>query len=175
MRKQAMSGLGYAGLMMILASLSCLMGCGGGDDDSPATTTTVVTNVVNGVIQTNVVVVTNAPAADPVAPAAAVLDVSGEWNGPLIPEAGESGHLELDLDQNGNAVIGQFFMTPDGIHGQVGTVNGVLNGAHLVLTLTVNGVPTQMTLDGQVNAAATAYTGTWDFTGGDSGTFALQK
>lgn len=58
----------WSWLMAIATSIFTLamIGCSGDDETTPTTTTTIVTNTVNGVTRTNVVVVTNAPADDPV-------------------------------------------------------------------------------------------------------------
>ena len=130
------------------------MGCGGGDDDNdgdgPGTTTTtvVVTNTVNGTTVTNTVVVTNTQA---------VLNVAGVWTGNFQTDVGE-GQLQLDLDQNGTAIIGQFRIGTGGAD-QVGNASGSISGDRLVVMLDVTANDRWMELDGHANASATRYIG----------------
>lgn len=104
--------------------------------------------------------------------AAAALDAAGNWNGVFESDEG-NGHLELELEQSGAAVTGQFNLSHEGSN-QSGNAAGTLTGDHLVLQLTASGSDAFIELDGHLNADGTEYTGTWTGSFG-SDDFALQK
>ncbi len=163
----------------LAVALSCpgLAGCDDdGEDADGDAAPAVVTNAVTGAVTTNAVAVTDeagtADADEPVPGAAALANVAGEWNGSFRGDEG-NGHLDLDLRQTDEMVTGQFNLS-NGDSNQVGTIAGNIDGRHLVLMLMVPGSGAWIELDGQVNDAVTAYTGTWTGTFG-SGDFALQK
>lgn len=104
--------------------------------------------------------------------AAAALDAAGNWNGVFESDEG-NGHLELDLEQSGAAVTGQFNLSYEGAN-QSGNAAGTLTGDHLVLQLTVGGSDASIELDGHLNADGTEYVGTWTGSFG-ADDFALQK
>ncbi|MGD9782545.1 MAG: hypothetical protein AB7V14_10400 [Kiritimatiellia bacterium] len=108
--------------------------------------------------------------------AAAALDVAGNWNGVFESDEGD-GHLELELEQSGAVVTGQFNLSYEGSN-QSGNAAGTLTGDHLVLQLTVTnfaiGSDASIELDGHLNAAGTEYIGSWSGSFG-SDNFALQK
>lgn len=174
---------GLPGAVVALFSLLGLglTGCGGDDGDEPAPVVVVVTNVVTGVVQTNVVVASpDADANIPVVVALNPLTVNGRWNGPISSGEG-NGHMELEveLSQAGALIRGQFCLKSDfGGDPQIGNVVAAqLDVDQLKLTLRVPGVPgvdAKMELDGRVNAKATEYIGTWAGLG-DEGGFWLQK
>lgn len=104
--------------------------------------------------------------------AAADLDAAGNWNGVFESDEG-NGHLELELEQSGAAVTGQFNLSYEGSN-QSGNAAGTLTGDHLVLQLTASGSDASIELDGHLNADGTEYIGTWTGSFG-SDDFALQK
>ena len=160
-----------------------LAGCDDDDDgESPGTTMVVVVTNAAGTVVTNIVEApVPAPAADNAE--AAILDVAGRWNGIIEnTQSEEWANIDLFLDQDGAAITGEADLEQGGQHA-IGPVTGSLAGRHLVLELTpdtdkgakliaVERPTTDM--DGQLNADATEYEGTWT-SGPSRGTFALQK
>ena len=185
---------GWIGIALTVAALA-LAGPAGCDDDddeegggaTTTTTTVVVTNQVDGTVVTNVVVVTNAPAADvpppaeeeapppagDEAPPAAGVTIAGIWTGNFSTDAGR-GQLQVQVNQAGSTLAGQFRLNTGGAD-QVGNATGiVIDGDHVVLMLDVTANDRWMELNGEIHAAATAYSGTLTGTYGQ-GQFELHK
>ena len=160
--------------MGLAVALTCaaLAGCddGGDDDGAEAATGVVTTNEVTGAVTTNGV--TDADGVAPIVEGPVNAAVGGYWNGVFESDEG-TGHLELDLDESGDAVTGQFNLSSGGVN-QVGNVAGSIEGDHLTLLMLVPGSDAWIELDGYVNANVESYIGTWSGTFG-SGDFALQK
>lgn len=178
--------ISWLGGVLLGAALACAgpAGCSEDDDDATASpTTVVVTNQVDGTVVTNIVVpeeaeASNVAAGDEAAAPAAVLNVTGEWNGVMkvtLPMAGETAHLDLDLTQDGQEITGQFFV--DGEIKGVGRVVGTLEGGDVLWVTLLDGPAgfRAHSLEGRVNASSTDYRGTWETVGEKGGTFALQK
>lgn len=170
MKKRSSAELRIVWGLALLVSLLGLMGCGGGDDDSPSTTTTVVTNTVNGVTQTNVVVVTNAPAAD-VPAAASTMDFKGTWKGVYESEGGSS-QMRLDVLSGPDAAetyAGQFSFSA----GRAGSLFCVQQGNSVSMRLSSG--DWWMGVAGSVNNAGTEYRGEWIDGKNNKGTMTLNR
>ena len=182
-------------LLGILVALTGPLGCSDDDDDDEGgQTTVVVTNDVTGAVTTNVVAAAEESDEAGNAPAAAALDVTGEWNG-IYRNDRVSGHLEMDLRQEGTDVRGQVYIQPNGGPSSIGTVRGAIQGSRMDLTLQEEtsfadpvvvpaprmadpGLPAkaqaEVVLSGQVSADGRSYEGV--ILGGlPDSTFALQR
>ena len=129
--------LGWVAMLLgILVALTGPLGCSDDDDDDDegGQTTVVVTNDVTGAVTTNVVAAAEEAAEAENEPAAAALDVTGEWSG-IYRNDWVSGHLELDLRQDGADVRGQVYIQPNGGPASIGTVRGAIQGSRMELTL----------------------------------------
>lgn len=162
-----------------------LAGCGDGHDDQEEVQTVVVTNVVDGTVVTNVVIVP-APANDtnsnPGAVAPAAWNVTGNWSGTFQEWAGvgRAEHMELDLHQNRETVTGQY-AAGDRNDPVVGNLTGKLRGDQMTLPIVYRqgGVGLDLSFQGQVTANGTVWKGLWwdrlSASSDSAGTFAFQK
>jgi hypothetical protein len=171
--------LSWIGVLVLTVACVGLMGCGGDDDDSPSTITTVVTNVVNGVVVTNVVEVPAEPVADAgidedgdAAAEEAAIGPDGFLGVCVGKYENETGSSDIGatLELDGTVVSGVFSIPGN----RRGFVTGTLNGFSLQMTMPVLNSDTWIRMQGQLSVSGFGFQGTWVDNFGNTGTCWLE-